>query len=146
MSGESEPRNAASDVLRVNFTRLSDRDFADLSPQRLDEGFTHEDRRSAFSTRPLDASKVVDSIHVYDEMSGGHPVFSIEEVLAVRGDRLALVRSRIDFPERAHETVSLQVFQYDVTVTRCQRSIVFDVADIDAAIDVLDELAAALDD
>jgi len=146
MSGEPEPRNAASDVLRMNWARLSDREFADQTPERLDEGFTHEDRRSVVSMTPVDAGKVVDSIHMYDELSGGHPVFSIEEVLAVRGERLALVRSRIDFPEREYATVSLQVFQYDVTVTRCQRSIVFDLADLDAAIDALEELAAALED
>ena len=139
-----EPRNPASDTLRRNWALMSDRSFLDDSPERLDTGFVHEDRRNIVAPVPISAEHVVESVHVYDEMSGGHPVFSIDEVVAVRGDRLVLARTRIDFPERGHAIVALQVFQYDATFQRCQRSIMFDPDAVEAAEQALDELAEGL--
>jgi hypothetical protein len=141
---DDEPRNPASDTLRTNWALMSDRDFLDRSPDRLDTGFVHEDRRNHVAPVPINADHVVESVHVYDEMSGGHPVFSVEEVLAVRGDRLVLARTRIEFPERGHAIVALQVFQYDATFQRCQRSIMFDPDALPAAEQALDELAEGL--
>lgn len=140
----AEPRNAASDTLRANWARMSERNFLDRSPDRLDVGFVHEDRRHHVAPVRLTADHVVESVHVYDELSGGHPVFSVDEVVAVRGDRLLLARTRIDFPERGHAIVALQVFQYDDTCQRCQRSIMFDPDALDEAERALDELAETL--
>jgi hypothetical protein len=142
---DPEPRNAASDTLRVNFTQMSAREFLDGSPGRLDPDFVHEDRRNRIAPVRANAEHVVDTVHVYDAMSGGHPVFSVDEVVAVRGDRLLLARTRIEFPERAHSIVALQVFQYDETCARCQRSIMFDADALEAAMTALDELAATLE-
>ena len=113
---DDEPRNPASDTLRRNWALMSDRSFLDDSPERLDTGFVHEDRRNIVAPVPISAEHVVESVHVYDEMSGGHPVFSIDEVVAVRGDRLVLARTRIDFPERGHAIVagSLNARRYQV--------------------------------
>jgi hypothetical protein len=142
---DPEPRNAASDTLRANWARMSERDFLDQSPDRLDVGFVHEDRRNRITPLRINVEHVVDSVHLYGELSGGHPRFSVDEVLAVRGERCLLARTRIDFPERGHAIIALQVFQYDPTCQRCQRSIMFDPDALDEAERALDGLAFDLD-
>jgi hypothetical protein len=142
---DNAPRNAASDTLQANWARMSERSFLDQSPDRLDVDFVHEDRRHRDTPVRFRAEHVVDSVHVYDDLTGGHPVFSIDEIVSVRGDRLVLVRTRIEFPEGGREIVALQVFQYDETCQRCQRSIMFDPDALEAAVLALDELAEALE-
>ena len=78
---------------------------------------------------------------MYRELSGGDSVWSTVATIAVRGDRLALQRRKVEFADGSEmewlalTLLSPQMFQ--------QRLVFFDLDDEQAALALLDELHAA---
>ena len=77
----------------------------------------------------------IDQLETWFDLSDTPPVFSVAEVIAVRGDLCALIRCQVTFGDQATEF--LTVFRND-TDGVVQRSVLFDLDDLDAALAELD--------
>ena len=142
---DRSPRNQASDRAREAFHLLGDRQF--MRAVREDpSGFfspdvVREDRRrivGAPTTRT--AAEFVDQLETWFNLSDTPPVFSVAEVVAVRGELCALVRCRVTFGDKGSEF--LNVFRNDA-IGQTERSVLFDPDDVDAASAELDRIHAA---
>ena len=65
------------------------------------------------------------------------------QILAVRGDRLVLVRQSMGYRNGPSSEV-LNVSQFDENVDKLEREVRFDSDDLDAALTALDEMNAFL--
>lgn len=142
MDGVSSPRNTASDRAFEGFHLLGDRVY--LEALRTDPGgwysptLVREDRRrlvGAPTTRTL--AEFVEQATTWLALSDSTPTFSIESVVAVRGERCALIRCRVAFGDMATEF--LNAFR-NATTGETQIAVLFDLDDMDAAIAELDRL------
>ena len=75
---------------------------------------------------------------------GGPVEIDVEQVLAVRGKRLAALKIRHTFTDRDVYLEDIWVIQYDRPVWLTERMVQFDVDDIDAALAELDRLHAQI--
>ena len=100
--------------------------------------------RPLFNFGRLNAQEFVSGFKAAWDVGSGRPQFSIEEVLAVRGQRLAVIVDRTDFGDDMRVDL-IGINQLDRTL-RLQRVTSFDVDDSDAAIAELDRLHAEIDD
>ena len=75
---------------------------------RYADGFVREDRRRFVTIPSANFNDFIESIQTYWELGAGAPTFSVPEIIAVRGERLVLFRSRVAFTNDT-ATVSLVV-------------------------------------
>ena len=135
-----EPRNAASDKWRGIVQRMSDRAWVRTAIRELlAKDFVREDRQGLIVLPPLDSESYIDAFDAYFEMGDGRPMFTFEEVVAIRGDRLTLCRIRLEYAsgERGEK---FHILQFDRQDDLIERIVTFDVDDGDAAIIELDHL------
>lgn len=137
---DGEPRNAASDLTRLLMPRLSDSEFLDAWPDRSTDGFAMQDRRRLVGLPTVDVYGFMDRLRDLYSLDAGAPEFSVEEVIAVRGKRSAVFRSRTAFPLREIYTDSIMLIRYDRPVWRTELLVQFDDDDVDSAIVELDRL------
>lgn len=135
-----EPSNAASVALRLNFRALNRMDSAPEDVGAFITGdFVHEDRRRGVSFPKLDAASHQRFVESAWQTGAGRPAFEVSEVLAVRGDRFAAARIRIDYGN-GMLLEAIHVLALDATLRLTQREVDFDLDDVDGAIAELDRL------
>lgn len=133
------PRNAASDMIRAILPNWSVREHvATKGREDMAADFVHEDRRRLVATPVIDADGFV------EQMLDLHDIRTfklwIEEVVAVRGERLALcVRGQTQ--DETWTTQRLVVVQFDEDVQRVERWVNFDLEQRDLALVELEHLA-----
>jgi hypothetical protein len=140
-----EPRSRASDEVRGRFVALGRID--DMSAdefekfrERFADDFVRDDRRRIVTLPSATLEDFIGSIRAYWQIGAGAPTFSVAEVIAVRGDRLVLFRTRVEFSDgSATEFLSLDEYDHQM---RTKRIISFDVDDRSAALDELERLHA----
>ena len=144
MDGEAGARNTASDRAYEGFHRLGDRQYLDAlladpggwySPNLI-----REDRRrivGAPTTRTL--AEFVEQARIWLDLSDTTPRFSVEGVVAVRGELCALIRCRVAYGDTTTEF--LNAFR-NGTQGETQKSVLFDLDDLEAAIAELGRLHA----
>jgi hypothetical protein len=140
-----EPSNRASDEARRRFDAL--RRIGDMTVDELDEfrgyfadDFVREDRRRVVTLPSLGLDDFLESVRAYWEIGGGVPIFSVAEVIDVRGEHLVLLRARVEFSDGT-ATEFLSVDEYDEQM-RTKRVISFDVDDVAGAHAELDRRRA----
>ena len=119
--------DAELEVLRENYT----------------DDFVREDRRRLVTIPAASFEEFIESLRTYWELGSGAPSFSVSEVIAVRGERLVLFRSRIAFDD-GRSTESLVVLGHDDQM-RAEFATMFDPDDHDAALAELDGRHAEVD-
>ena len=138
------PRNAASDKFTADFARMGDRRWVESEMlASFADDFVRDDRRRLLSFEATTAQDLVDVALAWFEVDAGRPSFEPVAVLAVRGDRLALVRWRVVFGN-GFVSEMLGVQQFDELIERHERLVVFDVDDVDSALAELDRLHALI--
>lgn len=100
----------------------------------------HRRRYDNSSTTGLD-EVIFSELETYAQVSGGPLTTSVEEVVAVGGDRVACVRTQIRFCDGS-SIEFLDVYLYGRTL-QLERWVSFDVEERAAAIRLVDELHAA---
>jgi hypothetical protein len=108
----------------------------------LADDFVREDRRRLIALPTVDQDGWIEQLLSLFELGTGRLSMSLDEVVAVRGDRLALywIALMRDGGE-AHRI--LGIAQYDHDVQLVERFVSFD--DLDLALVVLDEMARDLE-
>jgi hypothetical protein len=145
---EGEPRNAASDRMRAVFplfSRLGDMDESELRQWKsgMADDFVRVDRRRVVAVPDSDRDDWFESMQAYWNLGKGTPSFQVAEVIAVRGERLVLFRSRIEYADgTATEMLIVNALADDM---RPQRSVMFDVDDLEGAFVELDRLHAEIE-
>jgi hypothetical protein len=137
---DDEPSNAASEYFR-RIVRWLDETLPQPSEIRstLTDDFVGVDRRRGPAFPGMDAESYPEVMASFREINAGRPRFTLYEILAVRGERLAVGRAGVDYGN-GFTTESVQVLQLDATLTLVQRSVHFDVDDLAGAIAELDRL------
>jgi hypothetical protein len=92
----------------------------------------------------MDAESAPKSVTSIWDTGGGQPRFTMHEILAVRGDRIAACRVSVDSPN-GWTTESIQVLELDASLSLVRRMRDFDRDDVDAAIVELDRLHSQAD-
>lgn len=145
---DGERRNAASELIRVvypTFGRLADAEPADLEEARqlFAKGFSREDRRRIIAVPTEGADGLLESFRAYWDLDQGAPTFVVPKIVAVRGDRLVLFVGRAEFATgQATESLVVVVFSSEMKVAR---SVLFDVEDLDGAVQELERLHAEVE-
>jgi hypothetical protein len=117
-----------------------------LGTDTFTDDFVYEDRRvGAFNFGRLNATEFMSAFKAAWEAGAGRPRFSVEQVVAVRGERLAVIVDRTDFGNDMQVEL-IGVNQLDRSLRRLQRVVTFDLDDVDAAIAELDRLHAQIDE
>jgi hypothetical protein len=139
-----EPSNAASEYLRLSVSVLGE--FLPPSEIRLSltDDFVAEDRRRGPTFPVMGADEYPQSFATIWDTNVGRPRFTLHEILAVRGERLAAGRLEIDYGN-GWTIESIQLLELDATLTLVQRTTSFDVDDVDGAIAELDRLDSESD-
>ena len=137
-----EPSNAASEWLRLVMAYCNENGAPsdELTLAMLTDDYVYEDRRHHGPSFPnLDAESTPKAVTSLWDTGGGEPRFTMHEVIAVRGDRIATCRVSADYLN-GWTTESIQVLELDATLSLLRRDLDFDVDDVDAAIAELDRL------
>jgi hypothetical protein len=133
-----EPRNTASEVLRLGYPTLGDGDATTLSAT-LSDGFVREDRRRLIGLGVEDRETFVASSLALGDLGRGRPETSIVQVLAVRGEALVAAWGRSQYVDGTAIDV-LMVVQFGVADWQLERIVLFDPDDERATLDELDRL------
>ena len=127
-------------------TRLRELDDSEMTEYRarFADDFVREDRRRLVGVPSSNREEWFESIQAYWKLGKGPPTFSVAEVLAVRGERLALYLARVEY-EQGPATEMLIVFALSGDM-KAQRSVMFDADDVGAALAELDRLDGSTED
>ena len=106
----------------------------------LTDDFAIENRRRLPMYLELGVEHASEHFKTFTEVSGGS-IDRTSEIIAVSGDRLAVIRSRREMVDGSvKEEVTVSRLATDL---RFERAVVLDPEDLDAALELLDELAVA---
>ena len=138
----AEPKNAASEWLRLVMAYCNENGAPsdELTLAMLTDDYAYEDRRHSGQSFPnLDAESTPKAVTSLWDSGGGEPRFTMHEIIAVRGDRIAACRVSADYAN-GWTTESIQVMELDATLSLLRRWFDFDHDDVDGAIAELDRL------
>ena len=138
----SEPSNAASEWLRFVMAYCNENGAPsdELTLAMLTDDYVYEDRRHDGQSWPLmDADSTPRAVTSFWDTGGGEPRFTMHEVVAVRGDRIAACRASVDYLN-GWTTEVIGVLELDASLSLLRRWFDFDHNDDDAAISQLDRL------
>lgn len=118
------------------------RDMNELELRQFRSGkaddFARIDRRRFVAVPDSDRDDWFESMQAYWNLGKGAASFRVAEVLAVRGERLVLFRARDEYDDgTATEMLIVNALAADM---RTQRSVMFDVDDVEGALTELDRL------
>ena len=100
----------------------------------ITDDWTMTDQRSGgVNFGQMDASGWTSFVGLTWDIGGGRPHFSIPAIVAVRGERCAAMVQVIDY-EDGPQTEFILCLRLDAELGREQRSVAFDLDDVDAAI------------
>ena len=109
----------------------------------LAPNFVREDHRALVGMPTVDGDGWIEQLLTFFDLGFGSPTFRLSEVVAVRGERLALYWIEITFGDGIVDR-RLGIAQYDASVELVERYVSFDDQDVDQAIVALDEMSARL--
>ena len=116
----------------------------ELTLAMLTDDYVYEDRRHSGQSFPnLDVESTPRAITSLWDTGGGEPRFSMHEIIAVRGDRIAACRVSVDY-SNGWTIESIQVMELDA-LSLLRRWFDFDHDDVDGAIAELDRLHSQSD-
>jgi hypothetical protein len=107
------------------------------------DNFLREDRRSVVGLPETDADGWIDQLLALHDLGSGSPRVWLDEVVAVRGERLVLYWVCLEYRD-SWTTRMLAISQFDTRADLLERFITFDPEDLDAAVDELDRLSINL--
>ena len=110
----------------------------------LSDDFCSEDRRRGPSFPNGDADSYARFVASAWEVGVGRPRFSLRETVSVRGERFAACALEIDYGD-GMISETLHVVGLDPTMRLMQRTIEFDLDDVDEATAELDRLQSEAD-
>jgi hypothetical protein len=140
-----EPQNLASERLREDSPKFGDITFLKTRARDLiADYFVREDRRSVVGLPETDADGWIEQVLTLHDLGSGSPMISVDEVVAVRGERLVLYWIGLVYSDSLTNRL-LAISQFDVQVDLVERFITFDPEDPEAAVDELDRLSASLE-
>ena len=134
----TEPRNTASEVLKLGYPTLGAGDATTLSAS-LSDSFVREDRRRLIGLGTEGREAFVSSSLALGDLGRGQPETSILRVVAVRGEDLVAASGRSEYVDGTVIDV-LMVVQFRVPEWLLERIALFDPDDEHAAIAELDRL------
>jgi hypothetical protein len=108
------------------------------------DDFVLDDRRSGINYGLIDATAFPGMIRSIWDVGSGRPSWSIPEVIAVRGQRIAAMTLVIDYGNDMHNDMILCA-RFDPQLQLQQRVVQFDVDARDAAIAEVDRMQAEID-
>jgi hypothetical protein len=126
----------------VRGMNLMERD--EFTPPLTDD-FVLDDRRSGFNNGLIDAATYPELIRSTWDVGSGRPSWSILDVIAVRGQRIAAMSIVIGYGNDMH-TDAIICVRFDTQRQLQQRLVVIDIDDRDAAIAEVDRMYAEIDD
>jgi hypothetical protein len=137
--------NAAVEFTRagIRFANVMERD--EFTGERVTDDFVFEDRRSGFNWGLVDASAYAEAARSVFDVGSGRPSWSIPEVIAVRGQRIAAFALVVDYGDDTYTDMIVCV-RFDPRVRLLQRRVLFDIDARDAAFAELDRMRAEIDD
>ena len=140
----SDPRNAASDRIFEGLATWRDPEaMAAAWEDHHSDNFVRVDRRRLVASPDADRAGHLEGQLLWFGFGDGQPVFGAE-IIAVRGDRLALVRASVSYSDRQGRE-ALSVVTYDAQVDKATRHVHFDLDDLDAALAELDRQHAEVE-
>ena len=143
---DQEPRNAASELIRLTFERFQDRDFWEHEIRNiLAPNFVRRDRRKLIGMPDANADEWIAAQFEYERVAGRFGSWHDIEIVAVRGDRYVAARVLNRLGDLG-ENELVFVEQLDADLERVELISLFDPDDIDEAIAELDRLHTEIDD
>lgn len=136
--------NAAVEYYRTGFRFMNAMERDQYTGEDVTDDFAFEDRRSGFNYGLLDASAFPEMIRTTWDVGSGRPTWSIQEVIAVRGQRIAAIAVIVDYGNDMQNNVILSV-RLDPKLQLLQRLVEFDIEARDAAIAEVDQMHAEID-
>lgn len=137
--------NAAVERIRAGIASANVMDRDEFTGDALTDDFVFEDRRSGFNYGRHDATTYREVSRSVFDVGSGRPIWSIPEVIAVRGQRVAATALVIDYGNEAY-TDMIACVRFDPQLRRLQRRVLFDIDARVAAIAELDRMHAEIDD
>ena len=142
---DDEPTNRAVKLYREMCELLSDRERAatEEGTNLFAPSFVRVDRRRVITQPPADRDELITAIFEYETMTGVFPRMWLDEVVALRGDRLGVGRFMFEVGDVARNEMA-DVFVCDEAGERLELIVRFDPEDVDLALAELDRLHAEL--
>jgi hypothetical protein len=137
--------NAAVDRLRTGIRLANVMQRDEFTGGALTDDFVFEDRRSGFNWGVVEASAYPEISKSVFDVGSGRPSWSIPEVIAVRDQRIAATVLVIDYGDGIY-TDMIACVRFDPQLRLLQRRVLFDLDARDAAIALLDEWHAEIDE
>lgn len=132
-------------VVEVTYEKFHLHGDPEFLARNLDEiytlDFVREDRRRLVGAPTANREEFVQQLRGWHGISHGPPQFSVEEIVAVRGERCILIRARVLYADTWSEFLSVGRIDAD---DRTDRSVLFDPDDIESAIAELDRMFAEI--
>ena len=135
--------NAAVEFLRAGYLILNVMDRDEFTSLVTDD-FVFEDRRSGFNYGRVDASGYAEMIRSTWDVGSGRPSWSMREVVALRGQRIAAADFVIEYGNDMH-TDSIVCVRLDPQLRLLQREVHFDIDARDAATAEVDRMHAEIE-
>ena len=133
----AEPRNSATDRLAIHVAELHR--TADLPRSLYTEDFMSEDRRRVIGAPTADLEDFARNRAVNKELGAVRGL--TRRLLAVAGDRCCCVE-HLSMYARGEEIEAIHVLQFDQSIERLRRLVIFDVDELDDALAELHRLHA----
>lgn len=140
----AEPSNGAVDSVVEFLAMLEDHERSLNEWYRwFGDGFVREDRRRLIAMPTADAATFHEQHLAWFEMDDENLSFSMTEVVAVFGQRLAVTRTQVG-TSAGFPVEMLSVSQWTEDAGQLQKIVQFDGDDVDGAVRELDRLRLAL--
>lgn len=136
--------NAAVEFMRSGVLFMNVMDPGGRLEGRFADDFVYEDHRSGINYGILDRDAVEEVVKMSWELGSGRPTWSIPEVIAVRGQRIAAMTMVNDFGNDMNLDMMVCV-RLDPQLELRQRMVIYDVDARDAAIAEVDRMQAEID-
>ena len=137
--------NAAVEAVRAGLCFLNVMERDEVAGAGMTDDFVLEDRRSGVNFGLLDAAAITELSKSAWDVGSGRPIWSIPEVIAVRGQRIAAMTVVVDYGNDMR-TDMITCIRLDPQLRLLQRRVQFDPDDRDAAIAELDRMHAEIAD
>lgn len=140
-----EPRNSASDLAYTAMRLANDRETAMSADAAASAAptFRRIDRRRVGALPDLDFDGYIESLVALEEIVGCWVTTHIEEIVAVRGERLVVARGRVKAGELG-EIPYVLLGMIDEALERGELMCVYDPEDVHLALAEMDRLHAEL--
>lgn len=139
-----EARSTASDWVRRSGEVMNDRDLFDRSwASMCTPGFVRYDHRRVTPQPSAGAEQFARNLHLFADLAGEWPTFTLLDILEERGDRLVAARWVMELGS-VGELHWVTVTLLDDTASKCETLYMFEAEQLDEAIAELERQYAEL--